>query len=143
MDTYIAVHDLHNNLIKTGWVDSAEIKHYLASADAAWLPGLRVKQYHKRAVSTKLLESMVSGLPIVTSDHPHRKEFVDEANCGFCVAADDPAAHARAVRYLFDRPGEAKEMGRRGRDLVLGKYTWEKEEKTLLNLYRKLLAVGG
>lgn len=137
--SFIAEHRLEGHVTFLGWVDHARIKDYLAGADVAWLPGLPVKQYRHRAISTKQLECMLMGLPIVSSDHPHRREFIEEAQCGFSVTADDPAAHAEAVLWLYRHPQERRAMGARGRQLVLDKYSWSKEAIVLRAFYEQLL----
>jgi glycosyltransferase involved in cell wall biosynthesis len=136
---FIAQHGLDAHVVLLGWVDHAQLKDYLASADIAWLPGLRVKQYQRQSISTKLLESMLMGLPIVTSDHPHRRQFVDEAECGFSVTADDPGAHAEAILWLYHNRDAGRAMGARGRQLILDKYTWEAESSILVSFYAQLL----
>lgn len=139
VESFIAEHALQPHVVVLGWIDHGRVKDYLASSDVAWLPGLQVQQYQRRGICTKLLESMLMGLPIVTSDHPHRRSFIDEADCGFAVSADDPAAHAEAILWLYHHPEEQRAMGERGRRLALEKYTWEVEASTLLAFYGRLL----
>jgi len=139
VETFIQDHQLAGHVVLLGWIDHAEVKNYLASADVAWLPGLQVKQYQRRGISTKLLEAMLMGLAVVSSDHPHRKQFIDEAQAGFSVRADDPSAHAEAVLWLYRHPEEREIMGIRARQLILERYSWEVEATTLLALYRQLL----
>ena len=82
------------------------------------------------------------GLPIVSSDHPHRRQFISEAQCGFSVTADDPHAHAQAILQLQRDRGERQAMGERARELILRKYTWETEAEVLLAYYERLLRKG-
>lgn len=138
-ETFISDHNLESNVTFLGWIDHARIKHYLVSADVAWLPGLPVKQYKNWAISTKQLECMLMGLPIVSSDHPHRQVFIEEAACGLSVTADDPTAHAEAILWLYKHPDERRAMGERGRRLVSRKYTWEREARILIEFYEQLL----
>jgi glycosyltransferase involved in cell wall biosynthesis len=138
VQTFIDEHHLGSHVTLLGWIDHADVKHYLASADVAWLPGLRVQQYQRRAISTKQLECMLMGLPIVSSDHPHRRIFIDEADCGFSVTADDPMAHAEAILRLYHHPEERRAMGARARQSVLDRYNWEREARTLLEFYDEL-----
>jgi len=140
IESFIARQHLETHVNYVGWVDHEKLKNYLASADVAWLPGLRVEQYRHRAISTKQLECMLMGLPIVSSDHPHRRFFIDQADCGLSVTSDDPAAHAEALLWLYRHPGERKAMGERGRQLVLEGYTWETEASSLSDFYRHLLS---
>lgn len=139
VETFIADHDLGRHVVFVGWIDHSKLKDYLASADVAWLPGLPVKQYQRRGISTKQLESMLMGLSIVSSDHPHRRIFVEEAECGSLVDAVDPAAHADAILWLYHHPDERRAMGARGRQLVQNKYNWRTEAATLLEFYDRLL----
>jgi glycosyltransferase involved in cell wall biosynthesis len=139
IEAFIAAHDLDSHVDYVGWVDRAALPDYLKSADVAWLPGLPVKQYRHRAISVKQLECMLMGLPVVTSDLPHRRTLIDEANCGISVTADDPAAHAQAVLWLYRHPKERKAMGERARQLVLDRYTWETEALSLRTFYHRLL----
>ena len=142
VEAYIAEHDLDRHVVFLDWVEHSHLKNYLASADVAWLPGLWVKQYQRRSISTKLLECMLMGLPIVSSDHPHRRQFISEAQCGFSVTADDPHAHAQAILQLQRDRGERQAMGERARELILRKYTWETEAEVLLAYYERLLRKG-
>jgi hypothetical protein len=132
-------HNLGDHVVLLGWIDHARLKDYLASADVAWLPGLFGRQYVRRSISTKQLECMLMGLPIVAGDHPHLRVFIQEAQCGFSVPAEDAHAHAEAILWLHQHPAERQEMGKRGQQLVLARYNWEIEAARLLRLYDQLL----
>lgn len=138
-EAFIADHGLGEHLVLLDWIDHARVKDYLASADVAWLPGLTGPQYQRRSISTKQLECMAAGLPIVAGDHPHLRSFIEEAECGLLVEATDPAAHAEAILWLYHHPIERQEMGARGRQLVQARYNWEIEAKKLLEFYEQIL----
>ena len=141
VERFILDHNLTANVLLLGRVEYTRLKDILAGSDVAWLPGLQVQQYQMRSISTKLLECMLMGLPIVSSDHPHRREFVAQAGCGLLVAAADPQAHAEAILWLYRHPEERKAMGQRGRQLVDNSYTWERETLALLSFYDRLLTL--
>lgn len=94
---------------------------------------------HLLIVPTKLFEYMACGVPVVTSDLPPIRHYIEETNCGLLVPPRDAQAFAQAVEFLLDHPNEAHEMGRRGRQAVFDRYNWAPEEKKLLDLYRELL----
>ena len=143
IERFIAEHGLQEYVHLLGWVDHAQVKHYLASADVGWLGGFGSGQYQQqRIISSKQLEFMLMGLPIVSGDNPNYARFVDEAQCGLVVKADDPHAHAEALLWLHRHPQERMAMGRQGHELVLSKYTWESEAHHLQQFYRTLLAAG-
>jgi len=94
---------------------------------------------HVEAQPNKLFEYMASGLPVVVSDFPLWREIVQDHRCGLLVNPSDIQAIASAVKYLLDNPEEAEEMGKRGRELVVKRYRWKKEEEKLLSLYSNLI----
>ncbi len=143
VETFIREKDLKSNVALVGWVDHDRLGDYLASADVAWVPGAPVAQYQRRGVSTKLLECMLMGLPVVMADCPHYGDFVAEAQCGIVVPATDAAAHADAILRLHARPEERRAMGEKGRGLVLQRHTWAREAASLLGLYEHLLRRPG
>jgi len=134
-----AAHDLPDQVHWLGAVPHEELKHYLVAADVGMAPGLVTQQYRNPGIATKLFEYMLCGLPIVSTDHPHRRTYIEEANCGLVVPPEDAAAWAEAILWLRDHPGEAQAMGRRGRAMVLDHYTWEQEQPRLLSFYDALL----
>jgi glycosyltransferase involved in cell wall biosynthesis len=136
---FIAAHDLGDHVRLVKWIDYDALGATLARADAGWVPMPRIRQYERPNVPTKLLEFMLAGLPVVTSDNPHAADFVKEAEAGLVVTADDPAAHAAAMLELYRHPEARRAMGARGRALVLDRYTWEQEGAKLIAFYEALL----
>lgn len=70
------------------------------------------------ATSVSLLESMACGLPVVASDLPANRQWIDAAS-GLLVPPRDEAALAAALLRLHDEPGFAVAQGVRNRELVL------------------------
>jgi glycosyltransferase involved in cell wall biosynthesis len=94
---------------------------------------------HRDAIrSIKLFEYMAAGIPVIASNLPQWREIVLGEGCGLVVDPTDPAAIAAAIAYLLENPGEAEEMGRRGRRAVEERYNWARDTGPLLGLYRRL-----
>ncbi len=87
---------------------------------------------------TKLFEYMSAGLPVIASDFPLLRPYVEEVGCGVCVDPLDPHAIAAAIHSVIDDPRAAEEMGARGRAAVEQRFNWEPEGKKLLELYAEL-----
>lgn len=90
-------------------------------------------------IPTKLFEYMAFGLPVVASDLPTIRPFVEEAQCGILVPPSDISGLAAAMEYIFAHPAQAQQLGENGRRAVLDHYNWEAEERKLLGLYEDLL----
>jgi len=89
--------------------------------------------------STRLYESLGAALPVITSDFPKWRKLVEGNGFGLTVDPLDPQAIAEAIEYLLTHPAEAAEMGQRGREAVLEKYNWAREEPKLLQVYAELM----
>lgn len=142
IQAFVHAHGLENQVRWLGPAPHDRVWDYLVAADAGVAPGLYTAQYRRPSLFTKLFEYMLAGLPTLVADFPWSRPYVEEAQCGIVVPAEDPAAYARAIRWLYEHREEAREMGRRGRELVVRKYTWEREQDRLLAFYRKILERG-
>jgi glycosyltransferase involved in cell wall biosynthesis len=133
--------NLMNRLVKEGklklggLVPHEEVFQYLNASTMGWKPG----PLYQEGISTKTLEYMACGKPVVFSDTPLTADIIREASCGILVDPYDAKSQASAIIYLLEHPDEAKKMGRNGRKAVLEKYNWETESQKLLNLYSELL----
>ncbi len=90
------------------------------------------------AQPNKMFEFMAAGLPVVASNFPLWKKFIEGNGCGICVDPADVSQVREACRALLDDPERAQAMGRRGREAVLAKYNWDLERGKLIELYESL-----
>lgn len=87
------------------------------------------------AQATKIFEYMYAGIPVIASNFPLWKEFINKNKCGICVDPKDMGSIEGAITYLKNNPDIAKKMGESGKQAVISTYSWKTEEKTLLDLY--------
>ncbi|SNT29072.1 glycosyltransferase family 4 protein [Rhodococcoides kyotonense] len=85
---------------------------------------------------TALLEAMACARPVVITDNPGIREYVDDGVTGIIVPPGDAEAMATAVRTLLDDPAKGDDMGRRSRDAVDAKFTTEIQARALAGLVR-------
>jgi glycosyltransferase involved in cell wall biosynthesis len=122
-----------------GRVPFEQIGEYLKRAAVGWVTWQPVPKNQKN-IPTKLFEYMAYGLPVVSSDLPSTRPFVQDGRTGYVVTADNPSAHAQAILQLLRQPELAAAMGRRGQSLVQSMYNWEEMEMRLLALYEEVLS---
>lgn len=129
----------------TGPVPDSELPALFRGAAVLALPSVDVTCYGRRVQISELLglsvlEAMASGLPVVASRLGGVPEIVVDGKTGFLVSPGDvDELHARLALLLSD-PVLAADMGRRGRDLVLERFTWEHCAARCLTAYRELMS---
>lgn len=115
------------------------VDYYLRERWTAGLALFPPSPHTLRKELTKLFEYMAYGIPILCSNFPNLREIVEKPHCGLCVDPDNPAEAAEAVRYLWDHPEQARQMGENGREAARTTYNWETQAKKLLNFYAGII----
>ncbi|MEX2359668.1 MAG: glycosyltransferase family 4 protein [Gammaproteobacteria bacterium] len=122
----------------SSWADRPRVVELLSQVRAG-LVLLHPTQFYPDAYPVKMFEYMAAALPVIASDFPLWRRIVTEADCGVLVDPLDPDAIAGAMAWILDNPREAEAMGKRGRAAAMAHYSWETEERKLVELYGKLL----
>lgn len=92
---------------------------YVGQADVVLVPS-RVEPFGLVAA-----EALMMGRPTVVSRVGGLPEIVTDGVTGLTVEPDDPSALADAVTDLLDHPERAAEMGRKGREDALARFSIE------------------
>ena len=90
------------------------------------------------ALPTKCFEYMACSLPIVMSNFSYWQKVFGE--CALFANPYDVEDIAEKVLHLLDNPDKGKELGKKGRQLIEEKYSWEAEQRKLLDIYEEELA---
>jgi glycosyltransferase involved in cell wall biosynthesis len=96
---------------------------------------------HVGSIPTKFYEYLHYGLPLICSDFPLWRRFVERHECGAVVPPGDP----RAVLDVLDTWQAHPERYRRCADnarAAASQYRWAEMGERLVNRYRVLLGDG-
>ena len=107
-----------------------------------WLAGIAIfppTPNNSKKELTKLFEYMAIGLPIICSNFPVWKTLLAEANAGLLVDPENLNSIIDEIRWLKAHPNERRHMGENGCRAVEQRYNWGREEKKMLELYKKIL----
>lgn len=121
-----------------GFVDRAGVSQTLAESVAGLVTFLPAPN-HIDAQPNKMFEYMSAGVPVIASDFPLWKQIIEGNQCGICVDPTSPLEIAEAIDHLVAHPEEAERMGRNGQRAITQRYNWRIEEKSLLELYERLV----
>ena len=95
---------LDDDVVLLGTVPDAELPAWYAAADVLAFPST------KEGWGLAVLEAMSAGLPVVTSDLPVFREYLEPGRDALLVPVDDPPALAAAVAAVLDDAGLADEL---------------------------------
>ena len=121
-----------------GFVNKNEIKNILENSIAGLVTLYPTPSYIE-AYPVKMFEYMAVGIPVIASDFPLYKNFVEKEKCGICVNPLDEKEIKMAVVKIINNIEFAKQMGINGKNAIKNKYNWEVEEKKLFEVYEKVL----
>lgn len=92
------------------------------------------------AFGISLLEGAMYGKPMISSEIGTGTTFINIANeTGLVVAPSDPEALREAMKYLWEHPEKAAEMGRRAEERYWRYFTADHMVRTYADLYIDLL----
>lgn len=95
-----------------------EMPALLAATRLGFIPLPDRPKFH-RNLPRKLFEYLAAGKPAVVSDLPPIREVIGDEGCCLLVRPGDATESADALAELLADPARAREMGERGRRLVL------------------------
>jgi len=132
VEALIERYGMARRVLLTGTVRGREKLALISRADLFTLPS------YSEGFSIALLENLAAGKPVLISPGCNFPE-VAEAGAGLCVPPESGAL-ADALRTILDlSPAERAAMGRRGRELVVGRYSWQQAAEKMITVYRCLL----
>jgi glycosyltransferase involved in cell wall biosynthesis len=117
--------------IFTGMLTGTEKLAAYAVSDMFVLPS------YSDVLGISTLEALASGLPVIITRQCQFPEVAD-AGAGLVIDHDAGQLH-EALAHLLDHPEEGREMGRRGRQMVIQKYTWDSVAVQVRQLYSTVL----
>lgn len=127
---------LSGHFVFTGRVPYEKVALYVGACDVCVAPRIR-DMCEKTGISLlKLGEYMACGRPTVASDIDGVGAILREANAGIAVPLEDPNALSEAVVRLLEDGSLREQMGRNGREYVVGNLTWEMTTRRLADLGR-------
>lgn len=88
----------------------------------------------------KILEYMSCGKPLVSTRCGAIPTIINDGTTGLLVEPGDGNGLAEAILKLLREPSLAEEIGRRGRDTLLDRYSWEKYRDSLIDIFEEVLA---
>jgi len=119
-------------IIITGHIPHNDLPSYYSLIDIFIHPSLR------DGMPNAVLEAMACERAVIATAVGGTKDILEDGKNGVVVNVNDPDMLAEKIVELLDNPKKRELLGKNARELVLSKFTLEKELEANLAVYRKL-----
>lgn len=139
--------DENNRVIFKLNVDNDTLVREYNNALVTVLPSVYTDCYGKRYLEPELLgltllESMACGTAVICTNVGGMPEIVKDGETGFIVPPNDPNSLKEKIQYFLSHPERAEKMGKKAREVVLEKYTWDVVAKRCLKAYQNKFKIS-
>ena len=87
-----------------------------------------------------ILEALSCETPVITTPVGENSEVVRNFENGILVPVNNPLRLAEAINFMLDNKDKRTEMGRKGRELVIKKFSVEIIAKRLNKIYQEIIS---
>lgn len=135
MNKYIRTNNLNKSIIMLGLLSHDIQIKIVQSADFCLVFYPKALTY--QGTSIKTMEYMASGRPVIST--PHMSEVIEDGATGFMSKTSDINDYANRILEVLKYPEDVELIAKKGQDLILTHYTWEKYINRLIRIYRYLV----
>lgn len=132
---FIDRHHLGSAVVLPGLIPHAKLPEYFRAAD------LYVSCARSDGSSISLLEAMASGLPVVVTDTPANREWIEPGSGGQLATTGEAPVFAEAILAMAGLDDSARQaMGARNRAVAESRADWHANIARLLSVYEHIHA---
>jgi len=128
-------YELEDRVVFSGRITRKELPEYYQTAD------VYASASHSDGSSISLLEAMACGTPVIVSDIPGNKEWVQEGKQGWFFTVGDIQGITDTILKAVNNKEQLPEMGLEARQLAERRADWKENFPRLLDAYE--MAVKG
>lgn len=115
----------------------SELPSYIATADCAFAFYEKNSLNNYYCSPSKLFDSLMAGVPVISSDNPLVVEVIQQHDAGVCIPEVTPRAIADAVLQL-NANEDMNQMKKNISKVARIKFSWESQAQEFIKLYRRV-----
>jgi glycosyltransferase involved in cell wall biosynthesis len=129
VEQLIAERGISDQVLLTGMLPGEMKWSALAAAQCFVLPS------YSEGLSVSILEALGIGLPVIITEQCNLPD-VKLIHAGWCIQPDVDQLSCSISEFLNNSPEANREIGARGRNLILKRYNWTSVANQMSDLYR-------
>lgn len=129
---HIRLHAIPRVQLMERYLSDGELQAVLSAADTVVLPYVDIDQ------SGIMLYAMTVGVPIIASRLESFVELLHGEEGALLVPTGDAPALADALVAMLTNPGRREQIGKKGREIALSRYSWRRVAHETEALYKSL-----
>jgi len=130
---------LESCVILVGRVPLEDVPQYVCAGDVCVAPFAECVSTAGGFSPLKVYEYMACAKAVVASDFSCFSSVLSEGPCGLVTEPGNATALSQALIRLLENPAEAEQMGRRGRELVEKRFTWDIATDKIVDIMTQLI----
>jgi glycosyltransferase involved in cell wall biosynthesis len=129
---FVQKEGLQKNVILHSRVSQMEVPKFIAMCNVGIIP-LPHHPYWNSQNPLKLLEYLAMKKVVILTNIPAHQTVIGEAKCGLYISSIRPTEIADAIEYAYINRAKLESWGKVGKEIIRGKYTWQKVAADLEN----------
>ncbi|MGA3292211.1 MAG: glycosyltransferase family 4 protein [Candidatus Microgenomates bacterium] len=121
------------NVKLVGYISDNNLPLYYSAADVFILPSRKGEGF-----PMAILEAMSAGLPVIATKSGGHTEIIKNGKTGFQVETQNPKQINLYIDTLFNNKELQNRISKNCRDVMIRKFTWEKNIDSLLKVINKV-----
>jgi len=122
-----------------GYQPFDKIWSYIDASDICLVPHAR-NAHTDTTIPHKIFQYMMVGKPVIVSDCPPLKRYIEASGGGLVFKWDDPADLAEKIIQISENNALAEKISDAGKGAFIERYNWDMTSTELVELYRRLAA---
>jgi colanic acid/amylovoran biosynthesis glycosyltransferase len=125
-----------------GHISHDKVSELFCASDVFVMPSVIHSTGERDGIPNVVMEALLHQVPVIATSLPAVTEVITEGETGLVVPPGDPASLAEAIRRMTADRAAALEMARNGHARVLDQFDPERNHRTILELYRKVICAS-
>jgi glycosyltransferase involved in cell wall biosynthesis len=133
IEKFVADNNMHDRIFMGGVINQKDLPDYYQASD------LYISASYSDGSSVSLMEALASGLPVLVSDIPGNKEWIDQGRNGWLFKTGSVENLTKSMSEIYKNKAHISQVGIEARKSAEKKANWEVNFQKLLFAYQLAL----